>query len=43
MDASMRILLAGLRERHGDPLAPLRASGLNDDTVSRLRARALSV
>jgi protein-tyrosine phosphatase len=41
MDVSMRILLDTLRERHGDPLAPLRAAGLSDDTIARLRARAL--
>lgn len=41
MDLSMRILLARLRERHGDALAPLRAAGLSDDTIGRLRARAL--
>lgn len=41
MDVSMRILLGTLRERHGDPLAPLRAAGLSDDTIARLRARAL--
>lgn len=41
MGASMRILLARLRERHGDALAPLRAAGLSDDTIGRLRARAL--
>ncbi|PPL14431.1 tyrosine-protein phosphatase [Microterricola pindariensis] len=41
MHPSMRVLLAGLRERHGDPLAPLRAAGLGDDTVARLRSRAL--
>jgi len=43
MDISMRILLDALRERHGDALAPLRAAGLSDYTVSRLRARALAV
>lgn len=41
MDVSMRILLETLRERHGDPLTPLRAVGLSDDTVARLRARAI--
>ncbi|MBL3700914.1 tyrosine-protein phosphatase [Leucobacter luti] len=41
MESSMRILLDGLRERHGDPLAPLRAAGLGDDTIARLRERAL--
>ncbi|MBB2957514.1 energy-converting hydrogenase Eha subunit G [Pseudoclavibacter helvolus] len=42
MDVSMRILLARLRERHGDPLAPLRAAGLTDATVAQLRAKALA-
>ncbi|MBW1638646.1 tyrosine-protein phosphatase [Microbacterium resistens] len=42
MDVSMRILLGTLRERHGDPLAPLRAAGLSDDLVARLRSRALA-
>lgn len=42
MEVSMRLLLARLREQHGDPLAPLRAAGLDDDTVARLRARALA-
>lgn len=42
MDVSMRILLDTLRERHGDPLAPLRAAGLSDATIARLRERALS-
>ncbi|WP_309127353.1 tyrosine-protein phosphatase [Microbacterium sp.] len=42
MEVSMRILLDTLRERHGDPLSPLRAAGLSDDTVARLRARALA-
>ncbi|WP_460798097.1 tyrosine-protein phosphatase [Microbacterium sp. GXF0217] len=41
MAVSMRALLAALRERHGDALAPLRAAGLSDDTVARLRERAL--
>ncbi|MCW4385370.1 tyrosine-protein phosphatase [Salinibacterium sp. SYSU T00001] len=42
MAVSMRILLDGLRERHGDPLSPLRAAGLGDETIARLRARALA-
>ena len=42
MDVSMRILLSGLRSQGTDPLAPLRAAGLSDDTVARLRARALA-
>ncbi|WP_068164437.1 tyrosine-protein phosphatase [Rhodococcus phenolicus] len=40
-DVPMRNTLALLRERHGDALAPLRAAGLGDDTVTRLRRRAL--
>lgn len=40
MDVSMRMLLDALREQHGDPLAPLRAAGLSDATVRRLRERA---
>lgn len=42
MDISMRMLLAQLRERHGDALAPLRAAGLSDDTIARLRRRAVT-
>lgn len=42
MDVSMHILLARLRERHGDPLAPLRAAGLTDATIAQLRAKALA-
>lgn len=41
MDVSMRILLDTLRERYGDPLTPLREAGLSDDTIARLRERAL--
>ncbi|GAA4723195.1 tyrosine-protein phosphatase [Isoptericola chiayiensis] len=37
----MRELLAALAERHGDPLTPLRAAGLTDGLVARLRERAL--
>ncbi|GAA4773699.1 tyrosine-protein phosphatase [Microbacterium gilvum] len=40
--APMRGLLAGLAERHGDPLAPLRAAGLDDALIARLRERALA-
>lgn len=40
MDVSMRMLLDALRDQHGDPLAPLRAAGLSDATVRRLRERA---
>ena len=43
MHVSMRILLDTLRRRHGDALTPLRAAGLSDDLVARLRARALGV
>ncbi|WP_127819799.1 tyrosine-protein phosphatase [Microbacterium sp. CPCC 204701] len=42
MDVSMRTMLARLRERHGDALAPLHAVGLGDDLIARLRARALA-
>lgn len=41
MSVSMTYLLGELRDRHGDPLAPLRAAGLSDDTVAHLRKRAL--
>ncbi len=41
MDVSMRSLLDTLRAQHGDPLAPLRAAGLSDATIVRLRERAL--
>lgn len=41
-DAPMRELFAMLAERHGDPLAPLRAAGLTDGLVAQLRARALT-
>ncbi|TDL38757.1 tyrosine-protein phosphatase [Arthrobacter nitrophenolicus] len=42
MDISMHTMLARLRERHGDALAPLRAAGLGADTIARLRHRALA-
>ncbi|MDQ7879523.1 tyrosine-protein phosphatase [Microbacterium sp. QXD-8] len=42
MDVSMRTMLARLRERHGDALGPVRAAGLTDDIVARLRARAVA-
>lgn len=42
MDISMHTMLAQLRERHGDALAPLRAAGLGADTIARLRHRALA-
>lgn len=41
MDVSMRRLLDTLRAQHGDPLAPLRAAGLSDATIARLRERAV--
>ena len=41
MEVSMRTLLDTLREQHGDALAPLRAAGLSDATITRLRERAL--
>lgn len=41
MHVSMRMLLATLRERHGDALAPLRAAGLADATIALLRVKAL--
>lgn len=41
MDVSMKILLTRLRERHGDALVPLRTAGLSEDTITRLRQRAL--
>ena len=42
MEVAMQIALATLRERHGDALGPLRAAGLSDDTIARLRKRALA-
>lgn len=39
-DDAMRVTLRKLRERHGDPLTPLRAAGLGDGLVGRLRERA---
>lgn len=41
MRVSMEFLLAQLRDRYGDPLRPLRDAGLGNDTILRLRARAL--
>ena len=38
----MRHLLAGLAERHTDLLAPLRAAGLDDALIARLRAGAVA-
>lgn len=40
MGVAMEMMLRELRERHGDPLAPLREAGLSDATVQRLRQRA---
>lgn len=42
MEVSMRTLLDTLRAQHGDALAPLRAAGLSDATIARLRERALA-
>ncbi|MCQ6269352.1 tyrosine-protein phosphatase [Pseudarthrobacter sp. R1] len=42
MDIAMHTMLARLRERHGDVLAPLRAAGLGEGTIARLRERALA-
>lgn len=42
MDVAMTMLLQGLRDRHGDPLTPLRDAGLSEATLERLRARALA-
>ena len=42
MDISMRTMLELVRERHGDALAPLRAAGLGEETIARLRARAVA-
>lgn len=39
-DDAMRVTLNTLRERHGDPLVPLRAAGLNDRLIGQLRERA---
>ncbi|NLG55295.1 MAG: tyrosine-protein phosphatase [Rhodococcus sp.] len=39
---SMLTMLARLRDRHGDPLAPLRAAGLSNSVVAQLKARALA-
>lgn len=39
-EGAMRAALITLRERHGDPLAPLRGAGLNDRLVGQLRERA---
>ncbi|MGO2051580.1 protein-tyrosine-phosphatase [Arthrobacter sp. MYb211] len=39
-DDAMRLTLRALRERHGDPLAPLKAAGLNGALIGRLRERA---
>jgi len=42
MDVSMHTMLARLRERHGDALAPLRQAGLDAGIIHRLRTRALA-
>ncbi|WP_243228673.1 tyrosine-protein phosphatase [Microbacterium sp. CIAB417] len=42
MEVSMRIVLETLRSEHGDPLASLRAAGLGEDTIARLREKALA-
>lgn len=42
MSISMRIMLARLHERYGDPLAPIREAGLSGDTIARLRNRAVT-
>ncbi|WP_418275265.1 tyrosine-protein phosphatase [Isoptericola jiangsuensis] len=42
-DVPMRWVIATLTERHGDPLGPLRAAGLTDGLVARLRERLLDV
>lgn len=42
MEVAMRLVLETLREEHGDPLAPLRAAGLSDATITRLREKALA-
>lgn len=39
--AAMETMLAALRARHGDPLAPLRAAGLTGGLVELLRRRAV--
>lgn len=39
-DIAMRTMLALLREHHGEPLTPLRAAGLSNDTIARLQQRA---
>jgi len=41
MEESMEMLLGELRERHGDPLLPLRKAGLSEATVQRLHQRAV--
>jgi len=41
MDVAMEMMLGELRARHGDPLAPLRAAGLSEDTIQRLSERAV--
>ena len=38
---AMQDAITILRERHGDPLAPLRSAGLTDALVQALRIRAV--
>lgn len=40
MALSMEMCLSSLRKAFGDPLTPLRAAGLSDDTITQLRRRA---
>lgn len=42
MEVAMQSALVTLRERYDDALGPLRAAGLSDDTIARLRQRALA-
>lgn len=39
-DDAMRVTLRTLRERHADPLGPLRSAGLSEGLIGRLRERA---
>ena len=41
--SAMVQMLELLRERHTDPLAPLREAGLTESLIAVLRAKALSV
>jgi protein-tyrosine phosphatase len=40
--AAMETALRTLRDRHGDPLAPLRAAGLSDGLIEALHRRAVA-